>query len=54
MSQSIPIDSANVMHTLENLWKLLTFKEYPSRLVQFRLIQTKRNTIRAQNIIKFG
>jgi hypothetical protein len=33
ISQGIPIDNANVTHTLDNLCKLLTFKRYLSRFV---------------------
>lgn len=31
ISQGIPIESASLTHTLENLYKLLIFKQYPSR-----------------------
>jgi hypothetical protein len=31
------MDNTNVTHTLENLYKLLTFKRYLSRLVEYIL-----------------
>jgi len=31
MSQGIPMENTQVTHTLENLWKLLTYKQYRSR-----------------------
>jgi len=37
ISQGIPMDNTNVTHTLENLYKLLTFKRYLSRLVEYIL-----------------